>query len=78
MTKGYCTGSFGVGSCAWVCGFGAGSGGFGAGVAGCGAFDGALAAVGIWPSKIRRRIPGVSIDKGLVLMFGWSELPVME
>ena len=31
---------------------------------------GALAAVGIWPWKMRRKMPGASMDSGLVLMFG--------
>ena len=43
-----------------------------------GLFDGALDALGIWPSKIRRRIPGVRIDSGLVEITGCSEFPVIE
>src|SRR6266702_7192748 len=64
-TENQLAGGLGVGAAA--CGCGAGCGG---------AFDGASARVGIWPSKIRRKIPGASIASGLVLILGCSMFPV--
>ena len=75
------TAACGLGMDGAACGCGAGGAGvWGAGWAGAAGslLVGALAAVGIWPWKMRRKMPGASIDKGLVLILGCSILPVME
>ena len=44
----------------------------------CLAFEGASAALGMWPWKMRRRMPGASAESGLTLILGSSALPVAE
>lgn len=58
---------------------------FGVAAGAVGAFAGGVVAggvagfaVGILPSKMRRKIPGVSIDSGFTLISGSSALPLTE